>query len=153
MARKTWNRKQGKTPGEIWEIPKETVETGEIWGNVMGNRRKHVGNWLRRISEPLSYQSSSRFIHCRIHPRMSQSVHSSPFFPCTRHMVSYAKFNLRRLVANADQLFLSYHFMYDQPLTLRHQKCHKMSKYLVYLINAKTTCGCLTWIVLYKELY
>ena len=28
----------------------------------------------------------------------------------------------------------------------------KMSKYLVHLINSKTTCDCLTWIVLYKEL-
>ena len=35
------------------------------------------------------------------------------------------------------------------------KKCHKikMSKYLVYVIISKTTCDCLTWIVLYKELY
>ena len=48
------------------------------------------------------------------------------------------------MVASADQLFLSYRFM---------EKCHKMSKYLVYYINSKAICDCLTWIVLYKELY
>ena len=30
---------------------------------------------------------------------------------------------------------------------------HKMSKYLVYLKNSKTSCNCLTWRVPYKELY
>ena len=30
--------KQGETPGEIWEIPKETGETiGETWRNVWRN--------------------------------------------------------------------------------------------------------------------
>ena len=41
--------------------------------------------------------------------------------------------------------------MEDQPPTLRHQKYHKMSKYLVYLINSKTTCICLTRIDLYEK--
>ena len=30
-------------------------------------------------------------------------------------------------------------------------KC--LNKYLACLRNSKTTCDCLTWIVLYKELY
>ena len=35
---KTWNQKQGGTPGETWEIPKETsVTIGEACGNVGGN--------------------------------------------------------------------------------------------------------------------
>ena len=42
---KTQNRKQWKTPQEIWEIPKETGETlGETWGNVDENGEKHEGN-------------------------------------------------------------------------------------------------------------
>ena len=45
-------------------------------------------------------------------------------------------------MVKVDQLFLSNNFMED----------HKMSKYLVYLINTETTCDCLTWVVLYKKL-
>ena len=49
--------------------------TRRNWGNNRWNIRRNVGNILeisiRRISEQGSQQFSSRFIHCRIHPRVT----------------------------------------------------------------------------------
>ena len=76
---------------------------------------------------------------------MSKSVHSNPFFHgFLQHMLSYAKFILMAVGGECRSVILSYHFMEDQPPTVRHWKYHKISKYLVYLINSKTTYDCLT---------
>ena len=142
------------------EIPKETGEVKvEKSENVWENEGNKQGIATRRISGPLSHQFSRRLIYCLILSRMTVkyvkykqiSTQQSIFF-----IVFYRKWYLMqnlcqwRLVASADQVFLSDHFMEDQLPTFRHQKCHKMSKYLVK--NSKTTCDSLTWI-LNKELY
>ena len=55
-------------------------------------------------------------------------------------------------LSNLVTSFQARHKLPDSPAKTA-VKWHKMSKYLIYLINSKTTCDCIIWIVLYKELY
>ena len=123
------------------------------WGNMWGIA-------TRRISVPLSHQFSNRFIHCRIHPQMTVkyalwAVHNSPFSIVFSHTYS----TLYKIYLNSGQWRVNIGY-FCLIISWRISRWHldirknvkKISKYLVYLLNSKTTCDCLTWMFLCKEL-
>ena len=67
-----------------------------------------------RISEPLSHQFSSRFIHSRIHSRMAaeyalranQYIAVNFFYSFLPHMVSYAKFILMAIGGECRSVYI-----------------------------------------------
>ena len=71
----------------------------ETYEEMEGNMKRVA---TRQITEPLSYQFLSRFIHCRIHPRMTvqyalwvnQYIAVNVFRGFLPHIVCYAKFIL-----------------------------------------------------------
>ena len=82
-----------------------------------------------------SFQTASYFPIHQICLR-SKSVHNSPFIKnFLPHIVSYTKFILMAVGGESKLVIFA------------------LSKYLVYLINSKGTCNCLTWIVVYRKLY
>ena len=122
-------------------------------GSNRWNMRKRMEKWVGNTTlGGFLSQFSIRFIHTQINQRMTAeyalwwnqyiTLHSCDVF--LRHMVSYGKFIWMTLVASSDQLFLSYHFMEDQLLTLRRNiKCLNVIRNVIKLHKIRNVIKCL----------
>ena len=68
-------------------------------------------------------------------------------------MVSYAKLILMAVAGECRSVTCLIILWKINHPHLDIRNVYKISKYLVYLINSKTKCDCLTWMVFYEELY
>ena len=118
----------------------------------MGSMRNMQRNWRNNKWKDLPNSPANDCQICL----MSNTVHNSAFSIVFSH--TYSTFHKIYLNSGQWRVKIGYFCLI---ISWRISRWHldirknvkKLSKYLVYLLNSKTTCDCLTWMFLYKELY
>ena len=147
-------KQQGKHEKYPKKLGKQYVKHEETNGE-MGEtcRELPLGGFLSHlvtIFKPLHTLPNSPANDFRICLITKKYIAVHFFYSFLPQMLSYANFILIAIGGRSVAFLLSFHG--GSAAHTKTLECHKMSIYLVYLVNSKTTSDCLTWIVLYKEL-